>query len=124
MKRQLLVEVNCGEKTCDDCTRCDGDCWCSVVQRYVGPGRDDACRCAEQAAKGTVGEEEVERMARVMCNAYQDEWGVNAMRWDNLNKNAHGRWLSVARAVLASQGSEYARAGRALIQQTKPLPGT
>jgi hypothetical protein len=55
MKRKVLLTINCGDKTCDDCDwRCG--VFCHLFEKTKGPTarlrRCAACRAAEAKAKG------------------------------------------------------------------------
>jgi hypothetical protein len=47
-------------------------------------------------------EKEVERVAQIACDRYQDEIGVDTMRWKGINETMRGYWRAIARAVLAA----------------------
>jgi hypothetical protein len=47
-------------------------------------------------------EKAVERVAEIACDRYQDEIGVDTMRWKGINDTMRGYWRAIARAVLSA----------------------
>jgi hypothetical protein len=66
-------------------------------------------------------EKAVERVAEIACDRYQDEIGVDTMRWKGINETMRGYWRAIARAVLSatSYSRGYADAVRDAVEATR-----